>query len=376
MADKRPITTPAALAELTNSDSLIAGASAVLSEQGSSPATPASGYGIVYAKTDGKLYFKNDAGTETDLTATGGGGTDPVIREYTANDTWTKPTAANFWGVLVVCFGAGGGGGSGRRGAANSSRTGGSGGGGGGYAYRIMRAATLTGSSYAITIGSGGAGAAEQTVNSANGNQGVTGGSTIFAGMVSANGGSRGTGGAQGFTAGGNGGSISGALPAFGPFAVVGANGGFAQSGTNGGNANPGMSNSACSGGGGGGSLSASNNVYNGGNGGSIYNGNSTEITGGAGGTTTGTLNGSNGSNVADKLIFDINNAITNAIGTGGGGGASGDGSTGTIAGGTGGAGGRGAGGGGGGASTNGANSGAGGAGGNGLCIVVEYYGA
>jgi hypothetical protein len=45
------------------------------------------------------------------VVAGGGGGTDPVIREYTANDTWTKPTAANFWGALVVCFGAGGGGG-------------------------------------------------------------------------------------------------------------------------------------------------------------------------------------------------------------------------------------------------------------------------
>ena len=152
MADKRPITTPSALAELPNTDSLIAGASAVLSEQGSSPATPASGYGIVYAKTDGKLYFKNDAGTETDLTATGGG-TNPVIREYTANDTWTKPTAANFWGVMVLCVGAGGGGGGGRRGAASSIRCGGSGGSGAAIVYRVIPAATLTLSSYAITIG-------------------------------------------------------------------------------------------------------------------------------------------------------------------------------------------------------------------------------
>ena len=36
------------------------------------PGTPASGFGYTYAKTDGKLYFKNDAGTEYDLTATGG----------------------------------------------------------------------------------------------------------------------------------------------------------------------------------------------------------------------------------------------------------------------------------------------------------------
>ena len=100
MADKRPIIGPSQFSELTNSDGLIAGQSAVLSEQASSPGTPASGYGAIYAKTDGKVYFKNDAGTEYDLTATGGSGTDPIIREYTANDTWTKPTASNFWGAL------------------------------------------------------------------------------------------------------------------------------------------------------------------------------------------------------------------------------------------------------------------------------------
>ena len=38
------------------------------------PSTPASGFGAVYVKTDGLLYFKNDAGTEHDLTATAAGG--------------------------------------------------------------------------------------------------------------------------------------------------------------------------------------------------------------------------------------------------------------------------------------------------------------
>lgn len=46
-----------------------------LAEQGSAPATPASGYGQLYVKSDGKVYFKNDAGTEYDLTSGGGGGT-------------------------------------------------------------------------------------------------------------------------------------------------------------------------------------------------------------------------------------------------------------------------------------------------------------
>lgn len=39
----------------------------------SAPSTPSSGFGYLYEKSDNKLYFKNDAGTEFDLTATGSG---------------------------------------------------------------------------------------------------------------------------------------------------------------------------------------------------------------------------------------------------------------------------------------------------------------
>lgn len=42
-----------------------------LTEQ-SAPSTPASGSGVLYPKTDGKLYWKDDAGTEYDLTAGSG----------------------------------------------------------------------------------------------------------------------------------------------------------------------------------------------------------------------------------------------------------------------------------------------------------------
>jgi len=38
-----------------------------LKEQGSAPSSPASDYGYLYIKTDGKIYFKNDAGTEVCL---------------------------------------------------------------------------------------------------------------------------------------------------------------------------------------------------------------------------------------------------------------------------------------------------------------------
>ncbi len=47
------------------------GAELELPEQ-AAPGTPASGRGAIYFKTDGKLYFKNDAGSETEVGAGGG----------------------------------------------------------------------------------------------------------------------------------------------------------------------------------------------------------------------------------------------------------------------------------------------------------------
>ena len=43
-----------------------------LPELSSAPASPASGFHRFYAKTDGKAYSKSSAGTEYDLTASGG----------------------------------------------------------------------------------------------------------------------------------------------------------------------------------------------------------------------------------------------------------------------------------------------------------------
>lgn len=43
--------------------------SAIKLAESAAPSTPASGYVSIYPKTDGKLYLKDDAGTETDLTA-------------------------------------------------------------------------------------------------------------------------------------------------------------------------------------------------------------------------------------------------------------------------------------------------------------------
>ena len=52
-----------------------------MSEQ-AAPSTPASGKVAIYAKTDGKVYSKDDIRTETDLTA--GGGSTPPFSDTTA----------------------------------------------------------------------------------------------------------------------------------------------------------------------------------------------------------------------------------------------------------------------------------------------------
>ncbi len=51
--------------------------------ESAAPSTPSTGLANIYVKTDGKLYLKDDAGTETDLTASGGG-TVPQWVEYLA----------------------------------------------------------------------------------------------------------------------------------------------------------------------------------------------------------------------------------------------------------------------------------------------------
>lgn len=51
--------------------------------EGTAPSTPASGHGSLYVKTDSKIYFKSDGGTEYDLTAgVGGSGNATYTDEY------------------------------------------------------------------------------------------------------------------------------------------------------------------------------------------------------------------------------------------------------------------------------------------------------
>ena len=54
----------------SNSVGSITTSSYIEQTEQSAPGTPASGYGRTYPKSDGKIYFKNDAGTEYDLTGT------------------------------------------------------------------------------------------------------------------------------------------------------------------------------------------------------------------------------------------------------------------------------------------------------------------
>lgn len=58
------------------------------------PATPASGQGVLYEKSDGKLYFKNDDGTENDLTS-GGKLVQIAFASSTALVTTTTPLPAD-----------------------------------------------------------------------------------------------------------------------------------------------------------------------------------------------------------------------------------------------------------------------------------------
>lgn len=63
------------------------------------PSTPASGFLRLYAKSDGKAYQKNDAGTETDLSQSGGGSGSPSTPQgrltlTTATPVMTSTTSA------------------------------------------------------------------------------------------------------------------------------------------------------------------------------------------------------------------------------------------------------------------------------------------
>lgn len=116
------------------------------------------------------------------IARTGGGGgsfSSVVSRVYTSNDTYTPTTGMEY--CIVECVGGGGGGGGTASGTDNNAP----GGGAGGYCRAVLDAATV-GASQIVTIGAGGAGAANASAS------GTTGGNTTFGAILTANGGTGG----------------------------------------------------------------------------------------------------------------------------------------------------------------------------------------
>lgn len=279
-----------------------------------------------------------------------------IIREFTANGTWTKP--AGLKRVLITCVGAGGGGGSGRCDNAGTNRFGGGGGGGGAVVWRQVAASDLA-STVAVTIGTGGTGGTGVATIATNGNAGTTGGDTSFGALVIAKGGSGGTGGTGSAGTSGSGGQASACTPLYGPYSISGGSGSTGSSG------NPGQATlgftgvtGAAGGGGGGGINTGNTNATAGGQGGGLW---------ANGILINGPTTGNGVANQANFLLFSSSLTSGKGLGTGGAGGfppstAAGNGGN------------YGAGGGGGRASLTGTTSGAGGNGADGLCLVMEVY--
>jgi hypothetical protein len=255
----------------------------------------------------------------------------------TGANTWNKPAGAQW--VLALIIGGGCGGGGGRRGIVASARLGGTGGGGGAVTL-WSGPASLLGGSETVTIGAGGNGGANATVDDTDGGAGTAGGDTTFGAIATAKGGQGGAAGtATAPAASGSfesAGTHPGGFGALATAAVAGVTPPRTSGGAGGGGA--GASISAA-----GATVQASRGGHAGGNG----------LSGGAAGA--GSAGGAGSDATTDGYP-----------GSGAGGGAT------TFDGGQGGY--PGGGGGGGGASTNGTNSGAGKAGRDGLALIITYF--
>jgi hypothetical protein len=93
------------------------------------PAAPAAGYVRLYAKSDGLLYSKDDAGAETVVTGSGGGGSSLTIEEADGSPTHATPSKLVFpngtlglVGSVLTYTPSGGGGGDSSHTAAYASR--------------------------------------------------------------------------------------------------------------------------------------------------------------------------------------------------------------------------------------------------------------
>lgn len=345
----------------------------------SSPLTPSSGFGTLYASS-GSVFFKNNSGVDYNLSIVGSSS----INIYTSSATWTKPSGIQY--IKVICGGPGGGGGAGRVATDGSTRAGGDGGGGGDLATAYYSSASLIGTTYNLNIPGGGAGGLRTTSNTvAAGGSGTTPGTCSFSTgstiLLAALGGIRGRGGAAGGAGPAHIAPTTATTPnIYPPFYLSGVDGG---TDTGGGFADAGVAFNGVrglAGGGSGGRIFASNVPSRGGSGSAIYNYNILTPSGSPGAAVGGV--GSNGAPVIDILsILYTSGSVGSSsirIGTGGHGGGSGNSPAPfTVSGGDGGSGSLGAGGGGGGgagAALNTVFSGRGGPGGGGFIIIFEYY--
>lgn len=199
---------------------------------------------------------------------------------FTATTTWTCPDGVN--SIAVKVWGAGGGGGYG----GGTNKQGGGGGAGGGYSYNAT-VSVSPGTTYNLTIGTGGAGGIS---TSTNGGSAIPSSATFGATTVSANGGGGGLVGPKG--AGGSTGTgttYNGGNGATAPNNDAGGGGEGACTTGNGNSATNATGASGCDGGNGGNGATANNGA---GSPGLSYGG------GGGGGT-----NSSNGASGADGYI-------------------------------------------------------------------------
>jgi len=153
--------------------------------EGSAPATPGSGIDRIYFKTDGKPYYKDDAGNEVCLMSSS-----LKTEVLTGSGNWTCPA-----GVYLIEIYACAGGGSGGSGV---NSTNGGAGGGGGAACSGITLSVIPEENYAYSVGAGGA----APVYNNNGNNGNN---TTFGILLNLEGGK---GGAKSGGSGGSGGSV------------------------------------------------------------------------------------------------------------------------------------------------------------------------
>ena len=357
---------------------------------GSTPSTPPSGFGTLYASQSTGFFYKNPAGTNFNLLAPNGFIT---IRYYTGSAigvgttqsyTWTKPGGNKMRYLEVCCVGAGGGGGSGRKGGTAQGGTGGS---GGTIVWATFDASILS-SSYTITIGAGGDGAPGQTTANTSGINGTSGGSSSFGTLVVAVGGNGGLAGAASGLRRTNAASALSCTPAGFPHAINGCNSATMPNVP----ANP-INNAPVifnylqqnsdtltgtgtilgmgGGGGGNGGSTTATVISSGSRGSNGYQFTTLITNGGFPGTASGQNATTPTNNMITTLLQFTGSTTLYGLGGGGHGGGYGIGATNGGAGSNGGL--YGAGGGGGGA-TNTGTSGIGGSGSSGLCIVVEFY--